>query len=67
MSNAVPEPQPPTQSQSINPALGLAILGGCALGLYLLLKQFPAHHLSKKDIDRLHFYKYLREKGKLES
>jgi len=53
--------------KTMNPALGLAILGGFALGMVLLIKTLPTHHLSKSDMDRLHFYRYLREKGKLES
>jgi len=56
-----------TQPQSKSPALVLAILGGCAIGLFVLLRQLPTHHLSKSDVERLNFYRYLREKGKLES
>ncbi|GEM_PF-6500210 len=57
----------PKGTQSLNPALGLAILGGCALGLLILAKQIPSKHLSRSDVERLLFYRYLREKGKLES
>jgi hypothetical protein len=67
MTDDSPEPRPTVQPQSLNPALGLAILGGCAIGLFILLKQLPTHHLTKSDVDRLRFYRYLREKGKLES
>lgn len=55
------------QTQNLNPALGLAILGGCIIGLFILLKQLPSHRLTRADMDRLLFYRYLREKGKLES
>ena len=55
------------KSQGLGPALGLAILGGVAIGAVLLIKAIPARHLTKSDIDRLLFYRYLREKGKLES
>lgn len=61
------QPDSTEEVQSLNPALGLAILGGIAIGVVLLIKTLPAHHLSKSDMDRLHFYRYLREKGKLES
>jgi hypothetical protein len=67
MSDDVSDYTPPAQAQNISPALGLAILGGCAIGVFILLKQLPAHHLTKSDVQRLLFYKYLREKGKLES
>jgi hypothetical protein len=55
------------RSGDLHPALGLAILGGFAIGVMLLIRTLPAHTLSKSDMDRLHFYRYLREKGKLES
>lgn len=67
MSNEQFKPSAPVQPQSMSPALLLAIMGGFAIGLMILIKQLPTHHLSKSDIDRLHFYRYLREKGKLES
>lgn len=67
MSSEIPKQAATSQPQNLNPALGLAILGGCAIGLFILLKQLPSRQLSKSDIDRLHFYRYLREKGKLES
>jgi hypothetical protein len=53
--------------RTLNPALGLAIVGGLAIGAFLLLRSLPSHNLSKSDMDRLLFYRYLREKGKLES
>lgn len=61
------EQKRPVHSQSISPALGLAIIGGCAIGLFIMLKQLPSRHLSRSDMQRLLFYRYLREKGKLES
>lgn len=54
-------------TQGLNPALVLAIIGGFVIGVLILFKQLPTGHLSKKDVDRLLFYRYLREKGKLES
>ncbi|HZT96899.1 MAG TPA: hypothetical protein VFB34_08690 [Chloroflexota bacterium] len=54
-------------SQNLNQAWLLAILGGCLIGLAVLLRQLPSHHLSRTDVERLLFYRYLREKGKLES
>jgi len=51
----------------LNPALGLAILGGLAIGTVILMKSLPTRHLSRSDMERLLFYRYLREKGKLES
>ena len=60
-------PEEVSRPPSLSPALGLAILGGCAIGLFILLKQLPTRHLSKSDMERLLFYRYLREKGKLES
>lgn len=56
-----------SQQRGLNPALALAVLGGCAVGLFILLKQLPSPHLSRSDMQRLLFYRYLREKGKLES
>ena len=55
------------KSPSVSPALGLAILGGFAVGVFLVLRSLPSHNLSRSDMDRLLFYRYLREKGKLES
>lgn len=56
-----------SQSLNLNQAWLLAFLGGCVVGLIVLLRQLPSHHLSRSDIQRLLFYRYLREKGKLES
>jgi hypothetical protein len=67
MSDTPSQPSRPKHSQNLTPALMLAILGGLFIGLFLLLKQLPTHNLSKSDIQRLLFYRYLREKGKLES
>lgn len=54
-------------SRDLSPALGLAILGGCAIGVFILMKQLSTRQLTKADMQRLLFYRYLREKGKLES
>jgi hypothetical protein len=67
MSDTPSQPSQSNRSPNFTPALMLAILGGLFIGLFVLLKQFPSHHLSKSDIQRLLFYRYLREKGKLES
>jgi hypothetical protein len=67
MSGEVPQQAQPSSASNLSPALGLAILGGCAIGAFILLKQLPGRHLTKSDVQRLLFYRYLREKGKLES
>jgi formate/nitrite transporter FocA (FNT family) len=67
MSDSPSQPSQHKRAQNLTPALMLAILGGLFIGLFVLLKQLPTHHLSKSDVQRLLFYRYLREKGKLES
>jgi hypothetical protein len=52
---------------NLGPAVALAILGGAVLGCFLLIRQLPSQHLSRADMQRLLFYRYLRQKGKLES
>jgi hypothetical protein len=56
-----------TSQANLAAALALAILGGLGIGLFFILRRLPPRPLSRADVQRLLFYRYLREKGKLES
>lgn len=59
----------PTQQSETAPNLGLAfaLAALAALGAGIAIQQLLERRLSKPEIARLKFYRYLRERGILES
>jgi hypothetical protein len=59
----------PTESEENGSGLGLALALAAlaAIGAGLAIQQIVRRRLSKPEIARLRFYKYLRELGHLES
>jgi hypothetical protein len=52
---------------SSNVGLAVALAGLAALGACIAVQQFYVRRLSKPEVARLKFYRYLRERGRLES
>jgi hypothetical protein len=50
-----------------NAALALALAALAAVGVALAIQQAMQRRLSKPEVTRLKFYRYLRERGRLES
>jgi hypothetical protein len=65
-----PEQEPVTSARGERPSglrLGLALAAIAALGAGIAIQQILDRRLTKPEIARLKFYRYLRERGHLES
>lgn len=59
--------RPDKQQHSSNVGLAVALAGLAALGACIAVQQLYERRLSKPEVARLKFYRYLRERGRLES
>ena len=55
------------RKHSSNVGLAVALAGLAALGACIAVQQLLERRLSKPEVARLRFYRYLRERGRLES
>ena len=67
--SGVNESRASVQSEETGTGLGLAVALGAlaAIGAGIAIQQIIRRRLSKPEMNRLKFYRYLRERGHLES
>jgi F0F1-type ATP synthase membrane subunit c/vacuolar-type H+-ATPase subunit K len=58
---------PEKEERSSGVGLAIALAALAALGAGIAIQQFMERRLSKPEVARLRFYRYLRERGRLES